>query len=235
MKKIVYIFCLIFLVISCSNPSTIDPDPNSLDPEEPSQIDRLTVNLQFPHKDGLCNIGADITPTTSTVFFEWEASEIADKYKIFVTNLVNGETIEEETTDDKIGILLDRATPYSWYVESERGSTIAESETWKFYNAGPGVQTYAPFPAVLNAPQMAASVNAPSVTLQWGGSDVDNDIEAYDVYFGTNNNPDIFASEVINNQIDVSVSSGTIYYWKIVTKDSVGNTSDSEIFQFRVL
>ncbi len=235
MKKISYIFCLSVLVLACSNPSTIEPDPNSIDPEEPSQIERLTVSLQFPHKDGLCNIGADITPIQSTVIFEWEASDIAESYTIFVTNLVDGVTIEDETAEDKIGIVLDRATPYSWYIVSKRGAVIAESETWKFYNSGPGVETYAPFPATINAPAMAASVNAGTVTLMWTGSDVDNDIASYDVHLGTTNNPDIHASNVTANELGVSVTSGTIYYWKIVTKDATGNTSESDIFQFRVL
>ncbi len=235
MKRLIYIFSLSLLMFACSSPSTIEPDPDTLDPEEPSQIERLTVSLQFPHKDGLCNIGADITPTESTVVFEWEASEIAESYSIFVTNLVDGSTIEDETTEDKIGIVLNRATPYSWYVISKRGTVIAESETWKFYNSGPGVETYAPFPATINSPDMAASVNAGNVTLRWTGSDVDNDIASYDVYLGTNNNPDIHASDVTASELNVSVTSGTIYYWKIITKDATGNTSESGVFQFRVL
>ncbi|GGD26120.1 hypothetical protein [Hyunsoonleella pacifica] len=235
MKKIIYVICFSFLVFACSNPSTIEPDPISVDPEEPSEIDKLTVSLQFPHKDELCNTGANITPTQSTVFFEWEASDVADGYRIFVTNLIDGSTIEEETTEDKIGIVINRATPYSWYVQSKRGTITAESETWKFYNSGPGVETYAPFPATINAPDMAASVNAGTVTLIWSGSDVDDDIVNYDVYLGTSNTPDIHASAVTATQLDVTVSSGAIYHWKIVTRDATGNTSESSLFQFRVL
>lgn len=235
MKKIIYIICFSFFVLACSNPSTVEPDPASLDPEAPSQIELLTVSLQFPHKDGLCNIGADITETQSTVVFEWEESDIAESYQIFVTNLVNGATIENETTQDKIGILLNRATPYSWYIVSKRGTVIAESETWKFYNSGPGVQTYAPFPAAINAPGMAETVSAANVTLLWTGSDVDDDIVGYDVYLGTTNNPDIYASDITASQLQVAVNGGTVYYWKIVTKDVVGNTSESGVFQFRVL
>ena len=235
MKKIIYIFYLSFLVISCSRPSNIDPDPNTIDPEDPSEIDKLTVSLQFPHEDGLCNVGTNITPTQSTVFFEWEASEVADGYKIFVTNLVDGSTIEDETTEDKIGIELYRSTPYSWYVQSNRGTVTAESETWKFYNAGPGVETYAPFPATIIAPNMAASVNPGTVTLMWTGSDVDNDIVGYDIYLGTTNNPDLHVTGITVSEVDVSVTSGAIYYWKVVTIDETGNASESGIFQFRVL
>jgi hypothetical protein len=33
---------------------------------------------------------------------------------------------------------------------------------------------------------------------------------------------------------NVSVTSKNTYYWKIVTKDSQGNSSDSDIFVFKV-
>lgn len=236
MKKLIYIFYFCFLVFSCSSSSPIEEDTNGENPDETTNpTPELKVNLQFPHKDGLCNIGTNITPTQSTVVFEWEASTISEGYTISVTNLISGNTIVDETAEDKIGIVLNRATPYSWFVESKAGSRTEQSDVWKFYNAGPGVQTYAPFPATLNAPDMAANVNAGNVTLLWTGSDVDNDIAAFDVYFGTSNNPDLYASNVSASELQVSVTSGTIYYWKIVTKDTTGNTSESGIFQFRVL
>lgn len=235
MKNLVYLFYLGFLIFACSSPSTVDPDINTLDPDDPSRIDQLRVSLQFPHKDGLCNIGADITPEQSIVFFEWEASAIADGYTIFVANLINGNLIEAQTEEDKIGIRLDRATPYSWYVVSLSGEVSVESETWRFYNSGPGVETYAPFPATVVLPTMAAVVNAGTVSLQWTGSDIDNDIVDYDVYLGTVNNPELFESNVAANQLNVSVTKETIYFWKIITRDSAGNTSESATFQFRVL
>jgi len=33
---------------------------------------------------------------------------------------------------------------------------------------------------------------------------------------------------------DIPIEAGKIYYWKIVTKDSVGNESTSEVFTFSV-
>ncbi|MFD2727187.1 hypothetical protein [Hyunsoonleella rubra] len=236
MRRLIYIFYLGVLLFGCSKSSNNDgggEDPNNQG--GPNQSNPLIVNLQFPHEDGLCNVGTDITPTQSTVVFEWEASTTAESYTIFVSNLINGAEIQETTNQDKIGITLDRATPYSWYVESTAGSKTEKSETWKFYNAGPGVETYAPFPATLDSPSMAASVNGPNVTLQWTGSDVDNDISGYDVYFGTVNPPNLHASDVATTQQSVSVTSGSIYYWKIVTKDVVGNASHSDTFQFRAL
>ena len=36
------------------------------------------------------------------------------------------------------------------------------------------------------------------------------------------------------NSINVEVESGTVYYWKVISVDSAGNESNSQIFQFRV-
>ncbi|MEW4922983.1 hypothetical protein [Algibacter sp. 2305UL17-15] len=235
MRKLIYSLYFVVCCFGCSGNSSDDINSEENPDGTPNPESPLIVNLQFPHEDGLCNLGTNFTPTQSTVFFEWEASTIAESYTIYIVNLIDGTSIQESTAEDKIGIVISRATPYSWYVESTAGSKTEKSDTWKFYNAGPGVETYAPFPATITAPAMASAVNGPNVTLQWTGSDVDDDIVGYDVYLGTSNNPDVHTSNVTASELSVSVTSGAIYYWKVVTKDAVGNTSESGIFQFRVL
>lgn len=237
MKKLIYILSCAFLCFACSNSSSDDSDGGE-NPDDPdgglNPTSELKVNLQFPHENGLCNLGTNITPTQSTVFFEWEASAIATSYTIYVKDLVSGDEMQGQTTEDKIGVVLKRANPYSWYVEATDGIKTETSDTWKFYNAGPGVQTYAPFPAVINAPAMAITVNTTNVTLQWTGSDVDNDIVGYDVYLGTTTEPAIHTANVTVSELTVMLNTGTIYYWNVVTKDSEGNTSESGEHQFRV-
>ena len=237
MKKLVYIISLTFLIFGCGKSSiNEEEDQNPENPDgNPNQGSELMVNLVFPHEDGLCNLGTNITPTQSTVIFEWQASSIAESYTIVVENLNTGHIIQDETTEDKVGIVIDRATPYSWYVESTSGSKTETSDTWKFYNAGPGVQTYAPFSTVINSPTMASSISTTNVTLQWTGSDVDNDIVGYDVYLSPDKSPSLHTSDITASELNVNVSSGAIYYWKVITKDAAGNTSDSGIFQFKVL
>ena len=237
MKKLICVTLLVFLCFSCykdgeSLTTNEDRNPDGTIVDE----SLLMVNLQFPHNNELCNLGTNVTPTQSTVFFEWELNQNVIRYTIFIENLISGTIIQEETTEDKIGIMLDRATPYSWYIVASSDLETEQTETWKFFNAGPGAQSYAPFPTVIVAPNMAQSLSATSsVTLQWTGSDVDNDIVNYDIYFGTSESPSIYASDFVGNETTVSISSGQIYYWKVVTKDSEGNTSGSGVFQFKVL
>ncbi len=237
MRPILYIFCLAFLVFGCSRSSSDDnPNGGEENPtgENPDSGTDSSVELFFPQESSLCNLGTNVTPTESTVFFEWK-DNASDNYKIVVENLSTGNIIVRETTEDIIPIVIQRAAPFKWYVESTKGSKTEKSDTWQFYNAGPGVQSYAPFPAVIVAPEMAQSIATTNrVILQWTGSDVDNDIVGYDVYFGTEAMPSVIASDLNANEFAVDVSSNTIYYWKVITKDSLGNTSDSGISQFRV-
>jgi fibronectin type 3 domain-containing protein len=80
--------------------------------------------------------------------------------------------------------------------------------------------------------QTIEAVNG-KITLSWNGSDVDNDIVTYDVYLSDSASPALLQSNVSENALkDVSVSAGKTYYWKIITRDSKGNTSDSGIYLF---
>ena len=124
-------------------------------------------------------------------------------------------------------ITINRATPYSWYVVSKNsGTQTAESATWKFYNAGLPVASHAPFPADVVNPTMGANLSSTTtVALEWAGSDVDNDIVEYMVYLSTTNPPANNIGSTTSTTLNANVSSNNTYYWKVITKDSQGNTS----------
>ncbi|MBT8206439.1 MAG: hypothetical protein KJO20_13795, partial [Eudoraea sp.] len=96
---------------------------------------------------------------------------------------------------------------------------------------------YAPFPATAVAPARGATITSSgTVILEWEGSDVDNDLEEYEVYFGTNPEADTLLETLTENTLETTVTTGQdiIYYWRILSRDAAGNTSFSEIFEFRV-
>ena len=121
--------------------------------------------------------------------------------------------------------------------KSNSSTTTTQSDTWKFYNAGLGTVSHPPFPADNLSPAYGQNVTATggTVNLTWTASDPDNDIAGYDVYFGTTATPTISKSNITDKFMNgVAVTSGITYYWKIVSKDNQGNTSDSGVFQFKV-
>ncbi len=233
MKRIIHLLCLLILTTGCSNTDESGNNGNTNGQDDP-----IPVLLVFPQKNILCNEGVDPSPTESTIFFEWQPNSNADNYTLYIENLNTNEVAQYETESDEFifPLTIARATPFRWRVDYHLNGEIKQSENWNFYNAGPGVQTYAPFPAEIISPNMAQSLpSSSSVTLEWNGSDVDDDVVGYDVYFDTENPPILNNSDVSESQINVPVSPDTIYYWNIITKDSEGNTSESGVFQFRVL
>jgi hypothetical protein len=231
MKNRVLIISVLLLVIGCHKD---DPDPVQLigNPTE--------ALLIFPYENSECNEGSDITVTTSKVLFEWRTAENTDEYELVLFNLSTTDQSSHVTSENKISIVLQRATPYAWHVisKSNKIDSTAQSDIWKFYNAGDGIESYAPFPAEIITPLMAENITTSggNITLDWSGSDVDNDILGYDVYFSTTNPPDLLKSDVEESILtDVQVVAGAIYYWSVTTKDAHGNSSDSGIFQFKIL
>ena len=230
MKKTFLIFSVLLLLLGCQKD---DPDP-ALIIKNPTK-----ALLVFPYENSECNEGTNITASHSTVLFEWRSAENTDEYELVLFNLSTENQSSHLASENKIPVVLQRGTPYAWYVisRSDKTDSTAISEIWKFYNASEGVESYAPFPAEIITPQMAETINSVSgvLTLDWNGSDVDNDIIGYDLYFGTTNPPDLFESNLQESvQTDVQVESDSIYYWSVTTKDAHGNSSDSGIFQFKI-
>ena len=232
MKKLIYTCLLIVFTFGCKDTTDDGPIGNPNGAQDPP----TGVVLVFPHEDSLCNEGTDITPTESTVFFEWVPNDNAESYTLTIENLDSGSISQYETVDFIYDITIQRAVAFRWFVEYNYLEETKTSAIWNFYNAGPGVQTYAPFPAEIISPSMAQTIAATtSVTLEWSGSDVDGDIVSYDVYFGVNNPPTLQSSAITVNQSPQAVSPGNIYYWNIITKDAEGNSSESGVYQFEIL
>ena len=57
---------------------------------------------------------------------------------------------------------------------------------------------------------------------------------AYEVFFGTDVDPTVSSGTTSEVTLDVTVAAGNIYFWRVVSTDTQGNTSQSEIFEFQV-
>jgi hypothetical protein len=64
-------------------------------------------------------------------------------------------------------------------------------------------------------------------------TDPDGDPVTYDVYFGINSDPPLFASGLTNNYSALEdLSFNQLYYWKIVAKDTNGASNSSPVWNF---
>lgn len=197
------------------------------------------ATLSAPLKDQPCLTGTVLSATESSVSFSWNSSQNTDKYDLTITNLLTKAATTQTVSATNATAKLLRNTPYSWYISSKsnKSSVVSKSDTWKFYNAGAGIVTYAPFPAEITAPAFGAIMSSGTikVNLTWKGSSVSSNIVAYDVYFGPSNNPTLFRNHITDSFLnDVTVGANTTYYWRVVTIDANGNISDSGTYNFFV-
>lgn len=238
LKNIAPLFILL-LIAACSSSST-DDNPNSGSDDDNVVIAPEATSLIFPQNNTECNTGEIENVNQSWVTFEWNASDNTDSYEVNIVNLNTGNATRSRVNTTESRVLIARGTPYEWFVISESSSTneTATSETWRFYNEGPGIQNYSPFPAVAVNPNRGVNLEASTteVALEWSASDVDNDIVSFEVFFGTDIVPTTSIAVTENTSIaNVSVISGNTYYWRVVTIDASGNSSNSEVFEFKIL
>jgi hypothetical protein len=228
MKNHILTVFVLLMLASCSKTPTpvVVPAP-------------VATTLLSPAQTSLCTTGIVISQTQSAVQFTWSTSTNTDTYNLIIKNLLNSKLIVQNTGSTNYTAILDRNTPYSWFVSSKSSKTTdtAKSEVWKFYNSGPAVISYAPFPADLKTPIFGQVVpTTATVNLAWVGSSVTaGSIANYDIYFGTTGVPTLYKTQVTDQFLNnVPVTSGATYYWKVITRDNAGNTSDSGLFLFSV-
>ncbi|NER17961.1 hypothetical protein GWK10_12110 [Spongiivirga citrea] len=231
--KIIALAATALVGVSCGGGGDDGPPPPP--PEGPAPT---AATFVFPLDNTECNEGTNITENTSDVNFQWNAGQNTDTYDVTITNLnTNVVTTRNGLTATNVTVTINRGAPFSWQITSKSSSTTstAATSTARFYNTGEPVENYAPFPASVIAPVMGSSIAAGTVGLSWTGSDIDNDITGYEVFFGTDSASLASAGTTDSGttSLDVTASAGTVYFWNVVTTDGQGNTSTSEMFQFK--
>lgn len=246
MKQIASIFLVLSLfLVGCGGrddgPSIESQKPVAEEGEKEEEAatdnDPEVVTLVFPFQDSECEEGTDITEDESNVTFEWQKADHTDSYELVVKNLNTNVQEKYAVSQEQLAVRLKRGAPYEWYVTSKSNSVsyTVDSEVWRFYNQGPGTENHVPFPAEVVSPAHKGEHNFHLVDLVWSGSDVDNDITGYDVYFGIQNPPEYKLADNTENSSVTSIQvSNAEYFWYVVTRDSAGNESESQIFNFIV-
>jgi len=226
MKKLIYVL-VVLVLYGCGGDDGPPPTPEG-------------AQLVFPERDSECTTGIDISDGQSQVTFEWQPAKNTDRYTLTVNNLLTNTPQTIATTGTSAALSIAKGAPFSWSVLSSSidSDETAISESWLFYNAG-SQTTYAPFPAQIVFPKAGGTIQANTnnqVELRWLGADVEGDITNFEVYFSLANPPvtALGTSNAENPTIVADVESGEVYYWRVVTIDSEGNSSDSGVFDFRV-
>jgi hypothetical protein len=228
MKKLFYT-TFFFLLLACSA-------------EEQSEetIDLLPglFNLLYPENGSACLDGSIINDTQSKITFQWNASQNANEYEVEIINLNDNYSQKMLSKDRSLEVVLKHGEPYAWTVTAFVDDASITSKEWKFYLAGNGIVNYAPFPPELISPRPSARVNLNSngqVVLNWTSSDVDGDLETYELYMDQNDGSTLIQTftEVENTiEIGIVADPDITYLWKVLAIDSDGNSSSSGVYYF---
>ncbi|MEX0274185.1 MAG: hypothetical protein AB3N16_07405 [Flavobacteriaceae bacterium] len=222
---------LALLISSCSS------DDNSGSPQE-EDLPPASFTLLSP---GNNTSGVSLTPV-----LEWE--EAVDPngdnvvYDIYFN--LEGETLSDPYVEnhpsnsigDDSAAPLDYETTYQWKVVAKdpQGNTT-ESPVYKFTTAG----NQAPNAFALVSPANETTTeNVSGFLLDWEDVvDPENDAIIYNLLIG--DEEDIFyleASNLTDSQFTITdqlEQYNTIFYWKVLAKDSYGNTTESSVFTFK--
>ena len=129
--------------------------------------------------------------------------------------------------------MLFKGVSYAWSVKSiKSNSRVATSGTSKFYLAGPSLVTNVPLGAVLKSPNTSSG----KTTLSWTGSDADTgDVLTYSIYVDKIDGKQTpVKTGVSTSSVDLTLDSGSTYYWRVKTTDQNNNSSFSSIATFNL-
>jgi len=195
--------------------------------------------LLLPRNNEICADGVIISASRTKILFKWEASKNSDSYVLSIKNLESGQISSHSTDKTQLELELDRNLAYSWFISSKNNKVSQEvsSDLWKFYNPAPAQTSFSPFPAELTAPRYGEVIplSTATVTLRWSATDPDGDIDSYDVYLGNTSVPVLFRSGLKTAVLaDLVLDRNKTYYWKIITRDTKGNRSNSDVYVFKL-
>ena len=199
----------------------------------------LATVLIAPADLNECTTALVLSETERQVKFQWTLALNTDSYELVVVNTLTNARYEKTSSLLTESIVLTSGASYRWYVNSKSlfSSAVGKSSVRQFYLEGSQDESYLPFPAVLLRPENQSIVDLESsgdFLFDWEGYDLYEDIVSYAVYLGkTEDNLDLVQEGLTVSQLSLSLDTGERYFWQIITLDSEGNTSKSEVYSFQ--
>jgi hypothetical protein len=176
--------------------------------------------------------GASLNPALS-----WTGSDPdGDLLKYTVSGKAAGEAVYTEWCTDVTQPTcstgpLDTVTQYMWQVTAKDDwGGVTDGPVWEFTT---GLGNLPPFKPYGPSPADEAADVPQGASLSWIGGDPDAiDTVTYDLYFGTNDPPPLLASDLTSEAYAPTMASLTKYYWKIVSKDNHGLSTEGDVWEF---
>ena len=225
-----FFVAIYFLMLGCSK----DDGPKN----------PVSADLLLPSNGENCNTGTSVNSTQATVEFSWSEASNTDSYFLEVTNVqTNKKTKLASIPMPSATLTLEKGYAYEWYVTSISNDFPTErpqSDTWRFYLQGDGETNSAPFTADLISPASGETIQLSdgAFNFVWSGADPDGDPISYTLYVDSIDGlqtPPERQTDISSSSLGLDLISNTVYYWRVLTEDSHGNNSISQVHSFRVI
>jgi hypothetical protein len=127
--------------------------------------------------------------------------------------------------------VLNFDTIYYWRVDAwDQYGELTNGALWYFRTE----QNYPPYtPSNPDPPDGSIEVSITKILKWTGGDPNEGDVVKYDVYFGTESPPPLVAEDLLQEAYDPGeMDVETIYYWQIVSEDSMGEITNGPSWYF---
>src|SRR5579859_8040890 len=162
-------------------------------------------------------INVSTTPTLT-----WAVSSGATSYDVYFGTTSSPALVKTVTTTSYQPGTLGSKVVYYWKVVAKNASGSTSSAVWSFTTDPPATGV----PSAPGSPSPASGgINVSTTpTLTWAAS---SGATSYDVYFGTSSSPVLAKNVTATSYQPGTLTSSTIYYWKVVAKNTSGSTSSA--------
>ena len=159
------------------------------------------------------------TGVTHTPTLSWAAASAATSYDVYFGTSSPPALAGNATGTSYSPGTLSANTIYYWRVVAKNSAGSTSSATWSF-------TTQLPVPGALANPSPANGATGVPLTpaLTWSAA---SNATSYDVYFGTAASPALAGNTTGTSYSPGTLSANTIYYWRVVAKNSAGSTSSA--------
>jgi hypothetical protein len=190
-----------------------------------TNVDLQAVTLLLPENNSQC-LGARTSSNLIAVEFDWEEREGVNSFLLEYEDVVTGTQFTELTEVSSTILDLEPGTLYRWKVTVTDGfGNSKTSEEFTFYTEGLSEANHVPFP-----PNLGINNNGDNtVTLSWQSTDLDNDIDYYNVFFSLNDPPEELISATDQTSATTAIEPNNLYYFKVIAYDKNGNFSSNSI------
>ena len=185
----------------------VDPKPGT--PSNPNPSDGST---------GVKGLKRD----PKSLSLRWSKAAGAQRYDVYFGTSKRPPLYQSDVSRNrrKVNGLASSQT-YFWRIVAKNGNSETSGPTWQFTTAEASLRETPSSPR----PSDGTSGVKKTVSLRWSKA---AGAQRYDVYFGTSKRPPLYQSDVSRNRRKVNgLALSQTYFWRIVAKNSEGETSGS--------